>query len=200
MPASEQSRKHAVLYVFFGMIATGKSSLAQSWARHKQLRSYNSDLVRKELAGISPTESQRRTINAGIYSRDFSRKTYRALLERAEARLQQGESVILDASYQFARDRKDLKALAKNLNCQVYFILCQCSEVEMKRRMDERAQDPAAVSDGRWEIYLKQKKRFEPPDELAAPELIIIDTQAPLEDLLEELARKLHNNFNTQKR
>jgi predicted kinase len=181
------------------MIATGKSTLAQAWARHKQMRSYNSDLVRKELAGISLTDSRRQTIDAGIYSRDFSRKTYRALLERAEAGLQQGESVILDASYQFARDRKDLKALAKNLNCQVYFILCQCSEVEMKRRMDERARDPAAVSDGRWEIYLKQKKRFEPPDELAAPELIIIDTQAPLEDLLEELARRLHNNFNTQK-
>jgi predicted kinase len=199
MPASEQRKKNAVLFVFFGMIATGKSTLAQAWARHKQLRSYNSDLVRKELAGISPTDSRRQTIDAGIYSRDFSRKTYRALLERAEAALQQGESVILDASYQFARDRKDLKALAKNLNCQVYFILCQCSELEMKRRMDERAQDPAAVSDGRWEIYLEQKKRFEPPDELAAPELIIIDTQAPLEDLLEKLARKLHNNFNTQK-
>ncbi|MDH3922269.1 MAG: hypothetical protein OES28_05570, partial [Desulfobulbaceae bacterium] len=76
----------------------------------------------------------------------------------------------------------------------------QCSEVEMKRRMDERAQDPAAVSDGRWEIYLEQKKRFEPPDELAVPELIIINTQAPLEDLLEELDRKLPNNFKTQKR
>ena len=200
MPASEQKRRKAVLYVFFGMIATGKSTLAQAWARHKQLRSYNSDLVRKELAGIRPTDSRRQTIDAGIYARDFSRKTYSALLARAGAGLQRGESVIIDASYQFARDRKDIKTLAKSLNCQVYFILCQCSEVEMKRRMDERAQDPAAVSDGRWEIYLEQKKRFEPPDELAVPELIIINTQAPLEDLLEELDRKLPNNFKTQKR
>jgi thymidylate kinase len=57
--------------------------------------------------------------------------------------------------------------------------------------MDEREQDPAAVSDGRWEIYQKQKKRFEKPDELATSELITIDTQAPLEDLLEELDKKL---------
>ncbi len=47
------------------------------------------------------------------------------------------------------------------------------------------------VSDGRWEIYLKQKKRFEPPDELSASELIIIDTRASLEELLEELKEKL---------
>jgi hypothetical protein len=57
--------------------------------------------------------------------------------------------------------------------------------------MDKRDNDPASVSDGHWEIYLKQKKRFEPPTELTAAELIIIDTKAPLEELLEELERKL---------
>ena len=191
MPASNANIKTSVLYVFFGMIATGKSTLAQAWARHKQLKCYNSDWVRKELAGIKPTESQRQTIDTGIYTKDFSRKTYSALLEKAETRLREGNSVILDASYQYAGDRLDLRALARDLHCQVYFIFCRCSEKEMKRRMAAREQDPTAVSDGRWEIYLKQKKRFEPPDELAAPELIVIDTQAPLEKLLEELDKKL---------
>ncbi|KPK28655.1 MAG: hypothetical protein AMJ61_01660 [Desulfobacterales bacterium SG8_35_2] len=191
MPASELKTTTPVLYVFFGMIATGKSTLAQAWALHKKLRYYNSDLVRKQLAGINPTESRRQGIDAGIYSRDFSQQTYRALLERAEAGLQQGESVTLDASYQYKQDRAALRTLAKKLDCRVYFILCQCSEQEMKRRMDVRAQDPDAVSDGRWEIYLQQRKRFEPPDELAASELMVIDTQAPLEDLLKELDSKL---------
>ena len=191
MPASNANIKAPVLYVFFGMIATGKSTLAQAWARRKQLKCYNSDWVRKELAGIKPTESQRRTIDTGIYTKDFSRKTYSTLLEKAAARLREGNSVILDASYQYALDRLDLRSLARNLHCQVYFIFCRCSEKEMKRRMAAREQDPTAVSDGRWEIYLKQKKRFEPPDELAAPELIVIDTQAPLEKLLGELDKKL---------
>jgi predicted kinase len=191
MQHSEPQNNIPVLYVFFGMIASGKSTLSQAWAWHKQLRCYNSDWVRKELAGINPTDSRRETIDTGIYTRDFSRKTYDTLLERAKARLQQKDSVILDASYQYARDRQDVSALAKKLHCQVYFILCQCSEVEMKRRMEEREQDPAAVSDGRWEIYLQQKERFQPPDEVGASELVTIDTQAPLEDLLEELEKKL---------
>ncbi len=191
MPASDQEKSSPVLYVFFGMIATGKSTLSQAWAWHKQLRCYNSDWVRKELAGIIPTESQRETVDTGIYTKEFSQKTYRTLLERAEARLQRGDSVILDASYQYAHDRKDLRELAKKLKCGIHFIFCQCSEVEMKRRMDAREKDPASVSDGRWEIYQEQKKRFEPPDELTAPELITIDTQAPLEELLEELDMKL---------
>jgi len=191
MPASKGQMKNPVLYVFFGMIATGKSTLAMAWAKHKQLQYYNSDRVRKELAGIRPTESRRSTVDTGIYTGEFTGKTYQALLEKAETVLRQGDSVVLDASYQLERDRQDVRALAKNLDSRVCFILCQCSENEMKRRMNLREQDTAAVSDGRWEIYLKQKQRFEPPVELAASELITIDTRAPLADLLEELDRKL---------
>ena len=191
MPQPENNKKKPVLYVFFGMIATGKSTLAQAWATHKGLKCYNSDRVRKELANIAPTVRKRETIDAGIYTSEFSQKTYRVLLEKAKDLLQRGESVIVDASYQNKGDRQDAKTLAGNLNCRIYFILCRCSEEEMQRRMTQREKDPAAVSDGRWEIYLQQKKRFAPPDELAASELVVIDTEAPLEELLQELDRKL---------
>lgn len=191
MPASEPDKKYPAIYVFFGMIATGKSTLAQAWARHKQIPCYNSDRLRKELAGIHPTESRPETVDTGIYTREFSQQTYRAMLAKAEELLLQKVSVVLDASYQSARHRQDVRELALNLDCKVYFILCQCSEKEMKQRMDERMKDPGAVSDGRWEIYLQQKKRFEPPDELAGQELITIDTQSSLEELLAELKKKL---------
>ena len=190
MPPDAHDNNRPVIYVFFGMIATGKSTISQAWAWQKQLRCYNSDWVRKEMAGMNPTESQRESVDSGIYTKEFSQKTYEILLERAEARLRQGDSVIVDASYQYAHDRQDVRNLAKDLNCRIYFILCQCPEAEMKRRMDLREKDPAAVSDGRWEIYQKQKKRFETPGELAASELIILDTQAPLEELLEVLEEK----------
>lgn len=190
MPPSE-TRQIPVIYVFFGLIASGKSTLAQAWAWHKQLRCYNSDWVRKELAGINPTESRRETIDTGIYTGEFSRKTYATLLARAESRLRQNHSVILDASYQYARYRQEIRELAAGINCRLYFILCHCPEEEMRRRMAEREKDPAAVSDGRWEIYLKQKERFEAPDELDASELVTVNTQAPLEDLLAELDNKL---------
>ena len=190
MPASNSEKRTPTLFVFFGMIATGKSTLAMAWARHKKLAYFNSDSVRKELAGLSPTESRQDRVDTGIYTQDFTQKTYQALKERAEAILRQGNSVILDASYQYTRDRQSLRTLAKNLNCRVCFILCQCTESEMKRRMTERAQDRTAVSDGRWEIYLEQKQRFEPPEELADTDLITIDTQAPLAELLEVLDNK----------
>jgi len=190
MPVSE-NKYRPVLYVFFGLIATGKSTLAQAWSRHKKIPYYNSDRVRKELAGLTPRARRLDKVDGGIYSREFSQKTYQLLFDRADEHLRQGDSVILDASYQYASDRRDLQNLARHLHCLIYFILCQSSEAEMKRRMNLRKQDPDAISDGRWEVYLKQKKRFEPPDELTGAELTMINTQAPVEELLQELDRKL---------
>ncbi len=191
MPADDPKTKTPVLYVFFGMIATGKSTLAEEWARYKKLEAYNSDRLRKELAGISPEKRGRQAVDAGIYSREFSRKTYGALRARAERALKRGSSVVLDASYQYGRDRRELRDLAASLLCRICFVLCQCPEAEMKRRMQIREQDPAAISDGRWEIYLEQKKRFEAPTELGPHELVIIDTSPSLEVLLGQLAAKL---------
>jgi predicted kinase len=175
------------LYVFFGLIATGKSTLAAAWAESLDIPYFNSDRVRKQLAALSEETSRQDGFNQGIYTSDFSRRTYTALLERAAAHLQQGVSVVLDASYQAKEERQRVRDLAGRMADRICFILCTCPETEMKRRMAERGMDPTAVSDGRWEIYREQKKRFEPPDEIAADELIIIDTRAPAAQLLKRL-------------
>ena len=190
MPQTDKQKSPAV-FVFFGMIATGKSTIAQAWAWQEQMRCYNSDWVRKELAVVDPTSPHRELIDLGIYTRDFSIKTYAALLERAAARIRQGDSVVLDASYQYAKDRQDIRDLVKRLGCPVYFIFCQCPEAEMKHRMDLRSHDPNAVSDGRWEVYLQQKERFEPPAELTDVELINLNTSGSAEHILADLRKKL---------
>ena len=184
------------LFIFFGMIATGKSTIAQAWAWQEQLRCYNSDWVRKELAGVDPTSTHHELVESGIYTKEFSIKTYATLLERAAARIRQEDSVVLDASYQYAKDRQDIRDLVKRLGCPVYFIFCQCSEVEMKHRMDLRSKDPNAVSDGRWEVYLQQKERFEPPAELTDTELINLNTSGSAEDILADLKNKLTEKLN----
>ncbi len=175
------------IFVFFGLIATGKSTLAQAWAARHDLAYYNSDVVRKELAGLSPETSQKEAVDQGIYTKDFSQKTYTGLLERAEAELRQERGVVLDASYQSRSERQRVVDLGGKLKVEAHFILCVCPEPEMKRRMEMRAQDPRAVSDGRWEVYLQQKKRFEPPDELGPGQLITLHTDVPPEAALDKL-------------
>lgn len=185
--------KTVTLFVFFGMIASGKSTLAEAWAEDLHLPYFNSDRVRKQLAGLKEETSQQDGFKQGIYSSDFSRRTYASLLDRAEKELTRGVSAVLDASYQNRQDRLRVLDLALRLQCRIFFILCTCREAEMKKRMERRARDPLAVSDGRWEVYIEQKKRFEPPVELAADELITIDTEAPVAVLLDRLHQRLAN-------
>jgi len=179
------------IHVFFGLIATGKSYLAEQWAAQQGIAWYNSDRLRMELAGLAAAERRPAGLNQGIYTREFSRKTYDALLERAEKEISGGRSVVLDASYQAAAERARVVELARRLGVGVRFVLCTCDEDVVRQRLAMRARDPEAVSDGRWEIYQAQKDRFEPPDELDPQTLIVLDTDDTPDNLLVRLAASL---------
>jgi uncharacterized protein len=186
-----------LLLIFFGMIATGKSHLAAAFAKKWGCAYHNSDIVRKELAGLAADSRQINTVDTGIYSREFSRRTYDELLCRAKNDLSQERHVcvVLDGSYQ-SRSERQLICRETGKQHRLVFIHCQCPEAVMKKRMDRRLKNPRAVSDGRWEVYLQQKKRFEMPVELPPDQLLTLDTDRPLPDLLrllEEDLRKLED-------
>jgi uncharacterized protein len=180
------------LLVFFGMIATGKSHLASAFAKKWGCAYYNSDVVRKELAGLSSHKRELAAIDTGIYSSDFSRRTYDALLSRAQRDLAQDKyrCAVLDGSYQRRSERERLCGTL-GAEHRLVFIFCRCSEAVMKQRMDRRLKNPRAVSDGRWEIYLEQKQRFEMPLELPEEQLLTVDTDRPLPELLSYLEEGL---------
>jgi len=171
--------------VFLGMIATGKSYLAAAWAKRHGCPYYNSDRVRKELVGLVPESRQTAAVDQGIYSRDFSRKTYDQLVHLAERELDKnpGGCVVLDGSYQARDERERVRERLKD-KARVVFVYCACPEDVMRARMEQRQRDPQAVSDGRWEIYLQQKKHFEMPTECGPDQLISINTNQALEELL----------------
>jgi len=171
--------------VFFGMIATGKSTLAAAWARQHGCSYYNSDRVRKELAGLIAESRQAGPVDEGIYSPESSRRTYDQLLTLAEQDVSAAPPVcvVLDGSYQ-VRSERELVREKLAAKARVLFVHCLCPEEVMRERMELRQLDLQAVSDGRWEVYLQQKMRFEPPVELGSKQLISITTNQPLDSLL----------------
>jgi predicted kinase len=178
------------LVVFFGMVATGKSYLASAWASRYDLPYYNSDRVRKELAGVTPETNQQEGMNQGIYSAEFTRRTYDALIEHAMHHFQTDRKacVVLDGSYQ-SLDERDLLRKHFADKMRLVFVHCICSDQVVQQRLQIRATDPGAVSDGNWEIYLTQKKCFQPVGELE--QVIELDTDAPVEELVERVTEKL---------
>ena len=180
------------LYVFFGLSGTGKSTVAQAWAEQRGIPVFNSDIVRKEIvAGIPAGESRIEPFGRGIYSSEMTRRTYRALSRLAGSRLVRGESAAVDATFTTREEREGILEMAEACGARTYFILCGCGEDEVKRRLDMRQARGDAVSDGRWEIYLKQKEKFCPVGHLADKGLVEIDTALPVGKIVEDLGRRL---------
>ncbi len=183
-------RPENLLLVFFGMIATGKSYLASAWAKQFEIPYYNSDRVRKELAGIGVETDQQEDVDKGIYTPGFSRRTYDTLIAKAKVHFAENNlaCVVLDGSYQSLAER-DLVRKQFAAQVRIVFVHCSCSEQVVKERLAIRASDPDAVSDGSWTIYQAQKKRFQ--GLTAKEQAIAIDTDAPVEVLVAKINGQL---------
>jgi uncharacterized protein len=174
------------LIVIFGLIASGKSTLAKALSQGTGWLAIHSDVVRKTLVGMPSTERVEVPYGQGIYTPDISGRTYQEMFRQAREDLQAGNSVILEGSFMRAADRHQARELADSCQALVFFILCSCSAEETLRRLVRRSADQEAISNGRQEILMAQMERFEPIDDLQEVPVLILDTNRPLKAILEE--------------
>ena len=116
-----------------GITGVGKSTVAAELARRYDMLHVNSDLVRQELAGISPEEHRYSGYGQDIYSPEMSRLTYAAMLDRARARLGNGGPVVLDGAYRRAEHRARAAALAAVTGADFWIVQCALPEDEAHR-------------------------------------------------------------------
>ena len=187
-PEATSSQPAPRLVIFWGMTASGKSTLAQAWAEQHGAPYFNTDRVRKELVGLQATDRRPDGIGQGIYTAELSAQTYQEMLNRAQQGFATGATtVVLDGSYSRRADRDAVRLWARAMAVRTIFFYCCCSPEVTRQRLALRAVDSTAVSDGRWEIYQYQQGSFELPD-AAEPDCIILPTEAPVAELLKQLA------------
>jgi aminoglycoside phosphotransferase family enzyme/predicted kinase len=170
-----------------GLIASGKSSLANAVGRRLGAPVISSDVVRKRLLGVEPTTRLEHGAWQGAYSPDKHRDVYAEILRRARVVLESGRSVVIDATFRRRADREAARSLALAHEAGFCFIECRTSDAVAKARLAERARGPSE-SDGRLEIYDELVASEEAVTELAANEHLRIDTSGSLEQSLAALA------------
>ncbi|MRR39042.1 kinase, partial [bacterium] len=137
-----------------GLTGTGKSFMARELAFDLGLEIVSSDVIRKELTGLSPTVHCEDRYGEGIYANAYTARTYGELLERAEAALAARRSVIVDATFRRRIDRDNFRQLAARHAARFHLLHATCPEETVRQRLKARALRAGEVSDGRWEIYL----------------------------------------------
>ncbi|MFC1917930.1 AAA family ATPase [Chloroflexota bacterium] len=181
--AASYARLRPLLLITTGVTGTGKSTLAQALAGRMGLVVLSSDVTRKQLAGVPLTEPHQEGFHDGIYTPEFSRKTYDRMFAEAAELLDKGVSVILDASFIKSEDRRQAQKLAQSKKADFFLLHCVLDEENIKERLDERSKKDS-VSDGRLEILSPQLERFDPITEVTAMKHIIVDSSFQLTTLV----------------
>jgi hypothetical protein len=169
-----------LLLITTGLIGSGKSSVAEGVAAALDLHLVSSDQVRKTRAGLSPDTPQRVEYGTGIYHAAASRQTYETLAGLARTALDEGHSVIVDATFSRQEERQRMATLAQEGGADFFLLEC-CAPVEVIRaRLEARRRTPGVISDGRWDILPQLQRDYEPIENDSMAMHICLDTSQPL--------------------
>ncbi|MFE1191225.1 AAA family ATPase [Streptomyces olivaceoviridis] len=156
-----------------GLPGSGKSTLSGALADRLGVTLLSSDRIRKELAGIPAEQSAAAGYGEGLYTPEWTARTYAALLDRAALLLSLGESVVLDATWSDSVQREAAGRVARRTSAELVALHCHVPGDVSAARLLTRA--PGA-SDAGPETAGAMAVR-EPP----WPEAVPVDTSGALE-------------------
>jgi len=154
------NKTRPLLFITSGLTGTGKTTVAKKISVDYNAKLISTDNVRKELEGIDKFERHHDAYNTGLYSPEKMLYTYKKILEKANVFLKKEENVVLDATFKSKKLRNMAYEISKKNNAVFLILYCKCPEEKVKEYLEKRVKKKS-VSDGRWEIYIKQKDSFE---------------------------------------
>jgi aminoglycoside phosphotransferase family enzyme/predicted kinase len=166
------------LILVTGLMGSGKTRHATELARRSGARVLHSDVIRKQLAGLNPEEEQKVPFGTGIYSSEWTERTYSALIQEARDELAKGNSIILDASWSLAQHRDRAREIAAEREALFAIMECTAPEDVLHQRLSKPSR---SVTDGRLELLDDQRAAYQAPTADEAEVLLQIDTSGDLE-------------------
>jgi predicted kinase len=147
-----------------------------------------SDLVRKELASGAGTEQGSAAFVEGIYTVEWTERTYAECLRRAEGLLFEGERVLVDANFREDAWRQAFLEAATRWGVPALLLLCQAEPEVVRKRLASRRDD---ASDADWPIYVKAVETWEEPGPRTRAALQTVSSGGSVEAALSQAADAL---------
>lgn len=159
---SHLERARRRLVIVGGSPGTGKTTVSNAIADGFGWSVLSSDELRKDIAQLPHDQREFAAPGGGIYDESMSIATYRELLRRAELLLAMGESVVLDASFGRAADRRDARSMGARAGAEIIEIECIVDAETAKERIARRLAAGGDASDARPEILDELRGAHEP--------------------------------------
>lgn len=169
--------RQPVLVLMHGVSGSGKSWLSERLVPALPAIRIRSDLERKRLAGSAAQQNATAEFQSGIYSPQFSHRTYAHLCEAAETALRSGFNVIVDAAFLDAADRDLFRGLARRLGVQMAIVACSAEPQVLAKRIEDRARCGGEVSDANRNVLAQQLRQLQPLSGAEQAHVIAVNTQ-----------------------
>jgi len=173
------------LIIYYGLMGSGKSKNSQILNGKFPSFRINTDEFRKEYFKIEKVEKVLEDFNEGIYSFENSLIIYEEMGKIAAEKLKLNRMTIVDGSFS---KKEYLKQFEKNIDIKPIKIKCEADDETILKRLTER-ENKKIASDGRPELYYKQKESFE---DIGCD--FLIDTTKGVEENLEKTINFLISN------
>ena len=171
--------RQPLLILMHGVSGSGKSWLSGQLVPELRAIRMRSDVERKRLAGVLPTQSAAERHREGIYSPQFSHRTYARLADSAESCLRAGFDVIVDAAFLEATDRELFRALARRVGSRRILISCQADPGVLTERITRRSSGLGDPSDATLPVLDQQLREIRPFEPAEQQDVIVVDTGEP---------------------
>jgi hypothetical protein len=185
------------LYVLCGLPGTGKSTYAKKLRDIFNISFFRSDEARKELPEYNAHHGPV-PFGTGIYRPDMRGLVYSRLLSAIQQELKKGRSAILDATFSMRKWRKEAVRLAEDLDVNILFLECMCSQETVLERLGRRSESRGGLSDARSEHLPRFIDEFETIDELSPERHTVINTEAEIEPNLRTILSRAYSKKRAQ--
>ena len=162
-----------------GTVGSGKTTVAERLADLLSGAVISSDRTRKRLAGLAPEERAVAGLGEGLYTAEWTGRTYAALLERAEPVAASGRAAVLDATFAESARRRAVLAFAEALGAPAWLVEVRCGEATALARLARRAREGRDASDAGPELLAASVARFEPPAEWPRERHLVVESDGP---------------------
>jgi predicted kinase len=127
-------------------------------------------------AGAHPSHGYDAGFEKGVYTPEFSHRTYARLLECTESCLKGGVNVIVDAAFLQSANRGLFLGLAAQLGIRCMVISCAADHVMLAQRIETRRQSHTDPSDADVAVLERQLQNMEPLSAAERMHLVAVDT------------------------